>query len=87
MPRSNYAHRLIEFPDLIFPDDQAFKQRSHWRDFFSPRIGPTYNRELIFEIGCNDATFLNTIAQKHPDTAFVGLDWKYRALHTGAQGG
>jgi tRNA (guanine-N7-)-methyltransferase len=84
MPRSNYAHRLIEFPDLIFPDDQAFKQRSHWRDFFSPRIGPTYNRELIFEIGCNDAAFLTTIAQQHPDTAFIGLDWKVKAIYDAA---
>ncbi|HTL27630.1 MAG TPA: hypothetical protein VL282_00350 [Tepidisphaeraceae bacterium] len=84
MPRSNYAHRLIEFPDLIFPDDQAFKHRAHWREYFAPRIGPAFTNELIFEIGCNDATFLSTIAQKQPNTAFIGLDWKVKAIYDAA---
>ncbi len=84
MPRSNYSHRLIEYPDLIFPDDQAFKHRAHWRDFFSSRIGPSFKDQLIFEIGCNDATFLTTIAQKNPTTAFIGLDWKVKAIYDAA---
>jgi tRNA (guanine-N7-)-methyltransferase len=84
MPRSNYSHRLIEYPDLIFPDEQAFKHRAHWRPFFGNRIGSTFNGQLIFEIGCNDATFLTTIAQKHPNTAFVGLDWKVKAIYDAA---
>jgi tRNA (guanine-N7-)-methyltransferase len=84
MPRSNYSHRLIEYPDLIFPDEQAFAHRAHWREFFHQRIGPAFNNQLIFEIGCNDATFLTTIAQKHPNTAFVGLDWKVRAIYDAA---
>jgi tRNA G46 methylase TrmB len=84
MPRSNYAHRLIEYPDLIFPDDRAHVHRSRWRDFFRERIGPTFNGEFIFEIGCNDATFLSTIAHRNPNTAFIGLDWKVKAIYDAA---
>jgi tRNA (guanine-N(7)-)-methyltransferase len=84
MPRSNYAHRLNESPDLIFADERARMHRAHWREFFGKRIGPTFNGEVIFEIGCNDATFLTTIAQKHPDTAFIGLDWKVKAIYDAA---
>jgi tRNA (guanine-N7-)-methyltransferase len=84
MPRSNFAHRLVEYPDLIFPDEHAFSHRSHWHDFFEKRIGPTFNNQVIFEIGCNDAAFLATIAQKHPNTAFIGLDWKVKAIYDAA---
>ncbi len=44
-----------------------------------------FDQRIIFEIGCNDATLLTTIAQKHPTTAFIGIDWKFRALHAAAE--
>ena len=42
-------------------------------------------RPLILELGCYNAEFLSRIAQKHPDTNFVGLDWKARPLYVGAR--
>jgi tRNA (guanine-N(7)-)-methyltransferase len=84
MPRSNYSHRLIEYPELIFADEQAYRHRSHWRDWFASRIGRSFDQQLIFEIGCNDAAFLSTIARKHPNTAFIGIDWKVKAVYDAA---
>jgi tRNA (guanine-N7-)-methyltransferase len=40
---------------------------------------------LLLEIGCYDAQFLARIAAKHPNTNFIGLDWKARPLYLGAQ--
>src|SRR5690349_17617214 len=83
--RSVYADRLNDFADFTFVDAAAFTHRGHWADFFRPRIGPAFDGRIVFEIGCSDAAFLACIAAKKPNTAFVGLDWKYKALHDGAQ--
>ena len=80
--RSVFADRLLEFPDFVFSDGREFAHRGVWRDFFSRRIN--FSGNLIFEIGCNDAALLANVAAKHPGTAFVGIDWKCRALHTAA---
>jgi tRNA (guanine-N7-)-methyltransferase len=78
--RSVFADRLLEFPRFVFSDGAEFKNRGVWRDHFSNRI-----KRLIVEIGCNDAGMLAAVAAKHPDVAFVGIDWKCRALHTAAE--
>jgi tRNA G46 methylase TrmB len=36
-------------------------------------------------VGCFDAAFLYRLAAKNPTSAFVGLDWKARAIFDGAQ--
>jgi len=83
--RSVFADRLLAFPDFVFSDGGQFKHRGGWRSFFRERVGDSFDGRLVFEIGCNDATLLATVAAKHPSTAFVGIDWKYRALHTAAE--
>lgn len=84
--RSAYADRLLEFPDFVFSDGREFSRRGTWRGFFAHRLGggAGYDGRLIVEVGCNDAALLATVAAKHPRTAFVGIDWKCRALHAAA---
>jgi tRNA (guanine-N7-)-methyltransferase len=82
--RSVYADRLREFPEFAFSDGAEFEQRGAWREFFRSRMGEAFDGRVIFEIGCNDGSLLARIAAKHPTTAFIGIDWKYRALHTAA---
>ena len=84
-PRSNYAARLAEFPDIAGGDVDFLHRKGKWRAFFAERIGPTFNGQIVFEVGCGDAGFLARVAAKHPSMAFVGLDWKYKALYDGAQ--
>ena len=84
-PRSIYARKLLEFPTLAFGDEAAFQWGGRWREFFGSRIGPSFSGRVILEIGCFDADYLARIAAQHPDTAFIGLDWKCKALYTGAE--
>ena len=85
LPRSVYAEKLREFPDIAFGDGAAFQFRGGWGDFFRQRLGPAFDGRVIFEIGCSDAAYISRIAAKFPVTGFVGLDWKCKALYDGAQ--
>ena len=83
--RSAFADRLLEFPDFVFSDGREFLHRGRWREFFAARIGDSSDGRVIFEIGCNDAGLLAAVAAKYPTTAFIGIDWKARALHAAAE--
>ena len=52
---------------------------------FFDRIGRSYGNRIVLEIGCFDAAYLCAIANKHPNCAFIGLDWKARSVHDGAK--
>jgi tRNA G46 methylase TrmB len=83
--RSAFADRLLDFPEFVFSDGREFSRHGAWREFFSQRLNQaTFDGRVICEIGCNDAALLTTVAAKHPATAFVGIDWKCRALHAAA---
>ena len=85
LPRSVYTERLRDFADFTFGEGSAFQRRGQWRPFFEQRIGPGFDGRVIFEVGCFDAAYLGRIAAKFPNTAFVGLDWKCKAVYDGAQ--
>jgi tRNA G46 methylase TrmB len=85
MPRSNYADRLHEFPDAAFADAAAFQYRGRWAEFFARRIGPRFDGRIILDIGCFDAGYLSGIAADHEQTAFIGIDWKCKAIYEGAR--
>jgi tRNA (guanine-N7-)-methyltransferase len=76
--RSVYADRLLEFPDLVFSDGREFQHRGRWRELLGCA------GRLILEIGCNDASLLAEVAAKYPSIAFIGIDWKCRALYDAA---
>ena len=83
--RTELAGRLRAFHGMVFVDDEAHLHRGRWRDLFRGRLGDRFGGRIIFEIGCSDADFLARIAMKHPQVGFIGLDWKYKSLHAGAE--
>ena len=88
LPRSVYAERFRDFADFTFGDAGdagAFEHRGQWGSFFEKRMGTAFNGRVILEMGCFDAAYLSNIAAKFPDTAFIGVDWKCKALYDGAQ--
>ena len=85
LPRSNFAAKLRDFPDHAASDAAAFAHRGHWSAFFAGRVGASFGGRIILDIGCFDAAFLADIAAEHPRTAFVGIDWKCKAIYDGAR--
>jgi tRNA G46 methylase TrmB len=86
LSRSVYAARLSEFADVAFAGlAAAAGHRGKWEAFFVERMGAQFDGRIILEIGCFDAAYLTSIAAAHPNTAFVGIDWKCRAIYDGAQ--
>ncbi|HYE18067.1 MAG TPA: hypothetical protein VEA69_06470 [Tepidisphaeraceae bacterium] len=83
LPRSNVAHRLAEYPAVVPPDPAAL--RGAWADLFRARIGPAFGGDVTLEIGCFDAELLAAVAPAHPRRAFVGIDWKAKAVYDGAR--
>ena len=79
LPRSNFAAKLREFPSHAGSDADAFVHRGQWSAFFAQRIGAFFDGRIILDIGCFDAAFLSEIAAEHPQTAFIGIDWKCQA--------
>lgn len=83
--RSIYARKMHEFDEVSFIDDTAFQNHGRWEDYLKKRIGPGFDGQVIFEVGCFDAAYLCQIAANHPRTGFIGLDWKCKAIYDGAK--
>lgn len=76
---------MQEFADVALVDEAAARHRGGWGEFFRRRIGAPFGGRVVLEVGCFDAAFLCRVAAKHPGTAFVGLDWKAKAIYEGAR--
>ena len=86
LPRSNYADRLREVAgDVVASLEEAAGRRGRWGPFFRGRIGDDFDGRIVVEVGCFDAEFLGRVARRHPRTAFVGIDWKARAVYDGGR--
>lgn len=59
---------LRGFADMVVVFGEDFKGRGCWKQLFSSP-GP-----LLVELGTGKGQFLRTMAQKHPDTCFIGLE-------------
>lgn len=84
-PRSVFADRLRDFSAFALTGESSFQHAGCWRQYFENRIGPSFNGQLVLDLGCSDAGFLSAIATKHPSTAFIGLDWKCKPIYLGAR--
>jgi len=83
--RSVYLDRLREHPSFTFDETSAVAHRGLWSSYFRNRVGPAFSGRVVLEIGCNNADLLVRTAQKRNDLAFIGLDWKAKAIYDGAQ--
>src|SRR5689334_20200349 len=84
-PTNNFEAQLDSYPDIAAGGHRIYLRRGQWRRHFEQRVREAFNGKVILEVGCADAAFLSDVAAKHPTAAFVGLDWKFKSLLTGAQ--
>lgn len=83
--RSAHAAKLDSLGDVAVRTEMALARRGRWAEAFRERIGPSFDGRITFEVGCFDAAFLCGVAAEHPRTAFIGLDWKCKAVCDGAE--
>ncbi|MBI3555479.1 MAG: hypothetical protein HY074_04370 [Deltaproteobacteria bacterium] len=79
-----YADRLKEFSSFVLNDTDAHSLAQGWHKLFSARLGNP-PAKLTLEIGCSNAEFLCAVAGRHPEIAFVGIDWKFKVVYKGAK--
>lgn len=82
---NNFEEKLREFPDIALGGDDIFRRQAIWKAHFHLRMGDSFRGRVILDIGCADGSFLTTVAAMHPSMGFIGLDWKFKSLYTGAE--
>jgi len=83
-PSSNpYWARLKNFPECAYCDHTAELNPGKWRDRFLKKFSSS--PELHVEIGCNAGHVLIEWATQNPNKAYIGIDWKFKAIHRGAE--
>src|SRR4051812_7948253 len=84
-PRNNFEEQVRQYPNIAAGGSDVFARRGKWRQHFEKRMDRRFGTRIILEVGCADGSFLAEVAARHPTIAFVGLDWKFKSLYTGAQ--
>ena len=87
--KNPYWERLKEFEGRIFWDNHTEEHLGHWRQKFpctqnSP-LSPEARRPLHVELGCNGGHVTLEWAARDPQALFIGLDWKHKQIHRGAE--
>jgi tRNA (guanine-N7-)-methyltransferase len=67
---------MAELPDTVFTDHAAEEHIGKWRETFSGKP-----EKLHVEVGCNAGHVILEWAKQNPETAFIGVDWKIKAIH------
>ena len=83
-----YAAKNLEFEKTIYSDGQTEKHKGLWRSLFldaANEPAPSPARPLHVEIGCNGGHWILEAASRNPDAAFIGVDWKFKQIHRGAE--
>lgn len=80
--RNIYAERLKKFSGKVFSDRETETFKNHWKSHF-PELPAS--SELHIEIGCNTGHVVRAHAKNNPQIAYIGIDWKFKAIHTGLE--
>ena len=79
-----YWQRIKDLPTIAYTDNDTELHRGRWREHFrDTKKFP--QRELHVELGCNAGHVLTAWAKANPQNAYIGVDWKYKAIHRCAE--
>ncbi len=83
--RNPYFQKLRELPGRVaISDQQTEAYPGEWRRQFGD-AKPPEGRKLHVEIGCNGGHVTLEWAARDPESAYIGLDWKMKQIHRGAE--
>ncbi len=80
--KNPYWEKLKATSPYGFSDHETENHRGEWRSRFQ---APLANAPLHVEIGCNAGHVLTEWAKKNPEIAYIGIDWKMKAIHRGME--
>jgi len=88
--RNPYFKKLKPLEGLVYVDNGAESHSGHWRSRFPDAmnlfdVSHAKPRPLHVEIGCNGGHVILEWAARNPSEAYVGLDWKFKQIHRGAE--
>lgn len=63
-----------------FVDSATEIHAGHWRALMPDAAQASARRPLHVEVGCNAGHVILEWAARNPDTAFIGVDWKIKAV-------
>jgi tRNA (guanine-N7-)-methyltransferase len=82
-----YSAKLKAIGGYVYSDNDTEAHRGRWRELLPDAAdraaGP--RRDLHVEIGCNAAHVILEWARRNPADGYVGIDWKFKAMHRGAE--
>src|SRR5262249_1584055 len=82
--KNPYWLKLHGFEGEVYWDNGTEMHRGHWREHF-PDARPARGRKLHVEIGCNTGHVIRAWAEKNPERAYIGVEWKFKIVHRGAE--
>jgi tRNA (guanine-N7-)-methyltransferase len=78
--RNIYSQRIKSFSGLIHADQETETKRNQWLNDF-----PRPLNKLHVEVGCNAGHVVLEWAKRNPSDAYIGLDFKFKMIHKGAE--
>jgi tRNA (guanine-N7-)-methyltransferase len=80
-----YSVRLRALSGYVYADNATEAHRGRWREVFPDAAKFPSTRELHVEIGTNAAHVILEWARQNPQHAYIGIDWKFKAMHRGVE--
>jgi tRNA (guanine-N7-)-methyltransferase len=81
-----YSKKIEEVSDRVFSDQASEAHIGQWRDHFPDQKKSTpQRRPLHVEIGCNAGHVILEWAKAHPETSYIGIDWKFKPIFRAAE--
>jgi tRNA (guanine-N7-)-methyltransferase len=84
--RNPYWKKLKDLENRVFSDNETEAHAGSWRKQFpSEAVKKSRSSLLHVELGTNAGHVLLEWAAENPRDAFVGIDWKYKAIFRGVE--
>jgi tRNA (guanine-N7-)-methyltransferase len=74
--KNPYWQKVRELSPLAFANNDTETKAGQWK---AP------HKELHVEIGCNGGHVLLEMAARNTNAMFIGIDWKFKQIHRGAE--
>ena len=82
--RNPYSQKLSDFKGYVYSENETELHCGQWRNQFL-NSNQNQKTELCVEIGCNTGHVTRAWAEQNPDKLFIGIDWKFKIIHKGAE--